>query len=227
MSSKSFIIALDGPAGCGKSSTAREVAKRLHFTFLDTGAMYRAVTLYVLRKGVMPENEFAVNKLLPEIQLHFSLQEGNPRIHLNGEDVEDQVRTHEVAQNVSAVSKHTEVRRFLVAQQQEIGEQGNLVAEGRDIGTVVFPDAPLKVFVTARPEVRAQRRAEELRAKGVEADISTVLTNLLERDAIDSGRTDSPLRKAKDAIVLDTSDTTFEEQVQFVIKHALALQEKV
>lgn len=217
-------IAIDGYSGCGKSTTAKGVAKLLGYLYIDSGAMYRAVTLYLLRHQIPfdTENE-QLKAALDDIHLDFVLSEqtGLPEITLNGEAVEHEIRTPEVASKVSPVSVHPSVRRLMVAQQQRISENCGVVMDGRDIGTVVFPDAELKIFMTADIQLRALRRKAELEEKGIAADMTEILQNLSERDRIDTSRAESPLRKAADAVVLDTSHTTIEEQIQFVYRLAL------
>jgi CMP/dCMP kinase len=216
-------IAIDGFAGCGKSTTAKRVAACLNYTYIDSGAMYRAVTLYFLRHGIDFSSESPEMKAaLDDIHLEFvSTPDGSGReMHLNGESVEEAIRTPEVSDAVSPVSVHPMVRRAMVSQQQRMGEQKGVVMDGRDIGTVVFPDAELKVFMTADMQVRARRRQEELARKGIEWDIAHVIENLSERDRIDSTRKEGPLRKAGDAIEIDTTFIEIDEQVDQVCELA-------
>ena len=222
-STKKIIIALDGFSSCGKSTFAKSIAQRLGYIFIDTGAMYRAVTLYALEHGAIRSgmvDEDAVVKLLDEITItfRFNPQRGASDIYVNGDLVEGKIRTIEVSNCVSPVSAIGEVREKLVAMQQEMGAARGVVMYGRDIGTVVFPDAELKIFVTASAEVRAQRRYDELCAKGDNASYESILENVKERDRIDSGRAVSPLRKADDAIELDNSHMTIPEQKAWLIK---------
>ncbi|MAE70878.1 MAG: hypothetical protein CME06_10465 [Gemmatimonadetes bacterium] len=214
------IVAIDGPAGSGKSTTARLVAEGLGFTYLDTGALYRAVTLHALNLGVDPEDEEGLGRVLREIELHFEptgAGEG-PRLIMNGRDVSEEIRSMRVAASVSAVARSAVVRGSLVDLQREIGRAGGFVVEGRDIGTVVFPDAEIKVFLVADVEQRAERRLGDLRRAGdTEISLEQVRKNLLDRDAIDSGRAIAPLRKAADAVELDTSRLTIAEQVDKVV----------
>lgn len=217
-----IVIAVDGHSSCGKSTVAKAVAKRLGIAYIDTGAMYRAVTLYALRhgliKGGQPDAE-GIAARLDDIKITFSFDKelGRNTTFLNGEDVEDEIRGMEVSSLVSPVSAIPAVRAKLTDWQRAMGGEQSVIMDGRDIGTTVFPAADLKIFMTARPEVRAQRRYDELRAKGQEANLDEILRNVLERDRQDSTRAVSPLRKADDAITLDNSDMTREEQFDFVI----------
>lgn len=223
MTNRKLIIAVDGHSSCGKSTIAKAVAAKLGYIFIDSGAMYRAVTLFALRENLIIEGNVDREKLvnlLPEIHIEFRY---NPEAqksdtYLNGENVEEEIRQLPVSQNVSPVATIAEVRKAMVRLQQEMGKNKGLVMDGRDIGTVVFPEAELKLFVTARPEVRAQRRFDELTAKGETVQFAEILENVLERDRIDSTREVSPLRKADDAVVLDNSDMTREEQLDWVMK---------
>ena len=218
-----IIIAVDGFSSCGKSTFAKAIAARLGYIFIDTGAMYRAVTLYALEHGAIRSgivDEEAVVKLLDRISItfRFNPERGASDIYVNGDLVEGKIRTIEVSNCVSRVSAIPEVRRKLVAMQQEMGRRRGVVMDGRDIGTVVFPDAELKVFVTASPEVRARRRYDELKAKGVEADYGEILDNVQKRDYADSHREVSPLRRADDAVVLDNSAMTIGEQNKWLLE---------
>jgi cytidylate kinase len=210
-----IIIAIDGHSSCGKSTLAKEIARHLGYRYIDTGAMYRAVTLYLLRNQIDIYHPQHVAESLKDIQITFV---HNPTTrqqdtYLNGENIEEEIRVNpRVAGNVSDVSAISEVRRFLVKQQQQMGADKGIVMDGRDIGTVVFPHAELKLFVTANPETRAMRRLTELQAKGQQTTYEEVLANLAKRDHIDSTRTDSPLMKADDAILLDNTHMTREEQ---------------
>lgn len=201
---------------------ARALAGKLGYAFIDSGAMYRAVSLYFIENGIdytQPEQvTAALDKI--EIKFVFNPEKGMADTWLNGENVESRIRTMEVASVVSQVSALSPVRRFLVSQQQKMGVEKGIVMDGRDIGTVVFPDAELKIFLTARPEVRAQRRLDELKAKGTDATLEEVMQNLMERDRIDSTREDSPLKQADDSLVLDNSDITREEQLEMVLRWA-------
>jgi len=219
---KKILIAIDGYSACGKSTTAKQVAANLGYGFLDTGAMYRAVTFYLLQNEIKANEIDKIKAVLPQICITFRYNTALKRneTFLNGVCVEDEIRTMQISKLVSDVSAVTEVRRFLVAQQQEMGKTKGIVAEGRDIGTVVFPQAEIKFFMTARKEVRAQRRQAELAEKGEFLSLEEILENLSKRDYIDSNREDSPLRKADDAILLDTSDLKIEEQVAFILEKA-------
>ncbi|MCC5943735.1 MAG: (d)CMP kinase [Bernardetiaceae bacterium] len=222
--SKKITIAIDGNSGCGKSSTAKAVAAALGYTFMDTGAMYRAVTLYFLRNRIDINDLRDIQNALDKIQLRFAYnpQSSSSDIYLNEENVSEEIRKMNVANRVSMVSAISEVRRFLVARQQQMGKAKAIVAEGRDIGTVVFPDAELKVFMTAELAVRAQRRRQELQSRGEFVDTQDVMQNLRKRDAQDSGRKDSPLKKADDALTLDTTHLDFDAQVAQVLQWARA-----
>ena len=215
---KKITIAIDGLSSCGKSTMAKDLAREINYTYIDTGAMYRAVTLYALHGGMFnPDGTVNADKLehcLPEINISFKHNHvtGRPDTYLNGEPVESEIRSIEVSAHVSPVAALPSVRHALVAQQQAMGSGGGVVMDGRDIGTTVFPDAELKVFVTATAEVRARRRFDELTAKGIKADYEEILKNVEERDYIDSHRSVSPLRKADDALLLDNSNMTIAEQ---------------
>ena len=220
---KKIIIAVDGFSSCGKSTFAKAIAARLGYIFIDTGAMYRAVTLYALdhgaiRSGVVDED--AVRSLLGEIEItfRFNPERGASDIYVNGDLAEGRIRTIEVSNCVSCVSSIREVREKLVAMQQRMGRNRGVVMDGRDIGTVVFPDAELKIFMTADPEVRADRRYAELTAKGMKVTREEVLANVLARDEADMHRAISPLRKADDAIVLDNSHMSVEEQMEWFMQ---------
>ncbi|MBL4662713.1 MAG: (d)CMP kinase, partial [Flavobacteriaceae bacterium] len=206
---RTIIIAIDGFSSTGKSTVAKQLADYLDYLFVDTGAMYRAVTLFALRKGFLAENNIDTKNIitaLPEIELKFiKNSEGKRDIFLNDENVEKAIRTLEISKFVSPVAAISEVRKKLVEQQRRIGEGQGIVMDGRDIGTVVFPNADLKIFMTASPEIRAQRRYDELLKRGDSISYEEVLENVTERDHIDSTRDDSPLRQADDAIVIDNS----------------------
>ncbi|NET30897.1 MAG: (d)CMP kinase [Cyanothece sp. SIO1E1] len=217
---KKIIIAIDGFSSCGKSTLAKALAKALNYGFVDSGAMYRAVTLYLLEHRISFQDLKGVEKALASIQIRFQAGAKGNRTYLNGQDVEDKIRTMEVSENVSPVAAIPIVRRAMVRQQQEMGAEKGIVMDGRDIGTVVFPEAELKIFVTADPAVRAQRRFLELQGKGEEVAIEEVRKNLEERDHIDSTRADSPLRQADDALVLDNTNLNQEEQLQVALDWA-------
>ena len=217
-----IIIAVDGFSSCGKSTFAKAIAARLGYIFIDTGAMYRAVTLYALEHGAIRSgmvDEEAVVKLLGQISItfRFNPQRGASDIYVNGDLVEGKIRTIEVSNCVSQVSAIPEVRHKLVAMQQEMGRRRGVVMDGRDIGTVVFPDAELKLFMTADPRVRAERRYKELREKGMQVSLEEIERNVRERDRADMSRAVSPLRQAKDAIVLDNSHMTVDEQMTWFL----------
>ncbi len=220
---KKITIAIDGFSSCGKSTFAREIAARLGYIFIDTGAMYRAVTLYALDHGAITSGILDHDKLislLDEIRIafRFNPERGASDIYVNGERVEGRIRTIEVSNCVSAVSSIAEVRTKLVALQQEMGRDKGIVMDGRDIGTVVFPDAELKIFMTADPAVRARRRYDELRAKGEEVSLAEIEANIRNRDLADQNRAISPLRRADDAITLDNSHMSVEEQMEWFMQ---------
>lgn len=222
MNNKKIVIAIDGFSSCGKSTMAKDLAKEIGYIYVDTGAMYRSVTLYAMHHGMFgADNSIdtaALEKAMPQIKISFRLnvETGRPDTYLNGQLVEKDIRTMEVSSRVSPIAALPFVRKALVEQQQAMGKEKGIVMDGRDIGTVVFPDAELKVFVTASAEVRAQRRFNELKAKGMPADLQNILKNVQERDYIDSHREVSPLRKADDAVELDNSNMTIAEQKQWL-----------
>lgn len=218
MARENFIIAIDGFSSCGKSTVAKAIAKKLNFVFVDSGSMYRAVTLYILRNNVDLEDTKAINKALENIHIDFIPNTEKTQILLNGDDISDEIRQMEVSEKVSEVSTIKEVRRAMVAQQQQLGARRDIVMDGRDIGTTVFPDADLKIFMTADPLVRANRRFAELTAKGEQVTLDEIIENLAHRDHIDSTREESPLRQAEDAIVLDNSNLTQDQQLEFVLQ---------
>lgn len=222
MDNKQLItIAIDGFSSSGKSTMAKKLAKTIGYAYIDTGAMYRAVTLYCLRNGLFDGDRLDTERLeaaLPDINITFGVDaDGKTQTMLNGEVVEQEIRRMEVSSKVSIVAAVGSVRRALVKQQQAMGKQKGIVMDGRDIGTVVFPDAEMKVYVDASPETRARRRYEELRAKGDSVTYEDVLTNVCERDRIDTTRAESPLRKADDAVVLDNSNMTIAEQDKWLL----------
>lgn len=220
---KKIVIAIDGFSSCGKSTMAKDLAREVGYIYVDTGAMYRSVTLYALRNQLFDaDGNIMANALeaaMPHINIAFKLNEqtGRPDTYLNGQCVENEIRTLEVSSKVSIVAALPFVRKKLVEEQQKMGEEKGIVMDGRDIGTVVFPHAELKIFVTASAEVRAQRRFDELEAKGMPADFADILKNVQERDYIDSHRAVSPLTKAADAIELDNSHMTIAEQKQWLM----------
>ncbi len=220
---KKIIIAIDGFSSCGKSTFAKAIAARLGYIFIDTGAMYRAVTLYAQQHGAIRSgmiDEEAVCRLLPEMQIafRFNPERGASDIYMNGDRVEGLIRSIEVSNSVSGVSAIPQVRRKLVAMQQEMGRRKGVVMDGRDIGTTVFPEAELKIFMKADPAVRARRRYDELRAKGDDVSLAQIERNVRERDQADMSRAVSPLRQAEDALVLDNSRMTVEEQMEWFLK---------
>ena len=221
MESKKLVIAIDGYSSCGKSTLAKDLANSLHYIFIDSGAMYRAVTLYCLRQGWVKGDSIEKEKIieaLDQIQLDFALDDkGVKVILLNEENCEEEIRQGHVAAVVSKIAEIKEVRDKLVHEQQRMGEKGGIVMDGRDIGTVVFPHADIKIFVTASIEVRTQRRLLELQQKGIEITKDEVQDNLIERDFIDSNRKESPLRQAVDAIVLDNSSFNRQQQLQWAL----------
>lgn len=219
---KKITIAIDGFSSTGKSTLAKQIAKRLGYVYVDTGAMYRAVTLYAMRNNFISKDSFDRDALihsLPQVELKFRFNPalGFGEMYLNGENVEQQIRTLEVSSFVSRIAEVSEVRAMLVQQQQQMGLHKGIVMDGRDIGTVVFPDAELKLFMTASAHTRAQRRFEELQAKGQEVTFEEVLKNVQERDMIDSNREDSPLIQAVDAVAIDNSTLTIQEQFNLVL----------
>lgn len=219
---KKIIVALDGHSSCGKSTMAKVLAREIGYIYVDTGAMYRTVTLFALRNGVFSGEQLDAERLaalMPQLEVSFKLDpETNlPLAMLNGEVVEQEIRTMEVSSRVSPVAALPFVREAMTAMQQRMGEQKGIVMDGRDIGTVVFPQAELKIFVTASAEVRAQRRYDELKEKGENVTFEEILKNVQERDYIDSHREVAPLRQAEDALVLDNSNMTREEQNQWLL----------
>lgn len=221
---KKITIAIDGFSSCGKSTMAKDLAREIGYIYVDTGAMYRSVTLFAMRNGMFnADGSIKTEELkqrMGEINISFRLnsETGRPDTYLNGELVEKEIRTMEVSSHVSPIAALPFVREALVAQQQAMGKEKGIIMDGRDIGTVVFPDAELKIFVTASAEVRAQRRYDELKAKGMPADFDDILKNVKERDYIDSHREVSPLHKADDAIELDNSNMTIAEQKAWLMQ---------
>ena len=226
-----IVIAIDGHSSCGKSTMAKSLAKKLGYVYIDTGAMYRAVTLYALRKEWLSNGKPHVEKIISglkdiKITFRWDTETEKNTTFMNGENIEDEIRQLEVSQNVSPVSTIPEVRHEMVKQQRENSKNKGIVMDGRDIGTVVFPDAELKIFMTASPEVRAQRRYDELKEKGNQVDFDEILKNVKERDEIDSNRAVSPLKKADDAVVLDNSNLTREEQLQWTLEKVAQTKKK-
>lgn len=221
---KKIIIAIDGFSSCGKSTFAKAIAAKLGYIFIDTGAMYRAVTLYALENGAIvggEVNQELLIELLPKVNISFVFnpERGASDIYVNGEFAEDRIRTIEVSNCVSRVSQILQVREKLVAMQQQMGQSRGVVMDGRDIGTVVFPDAELKIYMTADARVRAERRYAELKAKGDEVTFDEVLENVISRDNADMNRAISPLRRADDAIELDNSYMSVEQQMAWFMEH--------
>jgi len=216
----SIIIAIDGHSSCGKSTLAKGLAKALHYAYLDTGAMYRAVTLYFIDHHIDYNDPLAVEEALKQIAIHFERIDGKNHTFLNGQDVEHEIREMRVSEHVSPVSTISAVRRAMVAQQKAMGRRRGIVADGRDIGTVIAPDAELKIFLTADVDVRTSRRHLELAAKGIDAEWDDIRRNLIERDHIDSSRADSPLRRSDDAIVIDNTLLSEEQQLEQALKLA-------
>lgn len=217
-----IIIAIDGHSSSGKSTMAKDLAKTIGYTYIDTGAMYRAVTLYSIQHGLFEGNKLDKEKLRKEmdkihISFRFNPQTGRPDTYLNDVNVEREIRSMEVADHVSVIAAIGFVRHAMVRQQQAMGREKGVVMDGRDVGTVIFPDAELKIFVTASPEVRAQRRVDELEAKGMPASYEQVLVNIQKRDYIDSNREEGPLRQAEDALVLDNSHMSMDEQKEWLL----------
>ena len=217
---KKINIAIDGHSSCGKSTLAKALASKLHYLYIDSGAMYRAVTLYFLNKGTDINNAEQVKEHLDQIAISFQNVNGENRTLLNGADVSDEIRSMAINNFVSTVAALSSVRRKLVHQQQIIGSKKGVVMDGRDIGTVVFPDAELKIFLTANIETRSQRRFDELKRKGNAVSLEEIKQNLAERDKIDSNRSDSPLKQASDALLLDNSDLTPDKQSLIVYEFA-------
>lgn len=221
---KKITIAIDGHSSCGKSTMAKDLARQMGYVYIDTGAMYRSVTLYAMQNGMIdPQGNIDTQRLqaaMPDIHIAFRYnpQRGRPDTYLNGKLVEDDIRTMQVSNHVSPIATLGFVRQAMVQQQRQMGQQGGVILDGRDIGTVVFPNADLKIFVTASPEIRAKRRYDELTAKGQTVDYQEILRNVQERDYIDSHREISPLTQAPDAIVLDNSDMTIPQQQAWLLK---------
>lgn len=218
---KDIIITIDGPAGAGKSTTARKVAETLGYLYIDTGAMYRAVTLAVLRSGVNLD-ESSVSSFTRSLVIHLKQDDKGQRTTVNGDDVTEAIRDPKVTQNVSLVSSYPEVRTLMVRRQRELAARGGIVMDGRDIGTVVFPDAQVKVFLVADIDERTKRRAADLRGRGIDVDEAVLKQEIIERDTTDSSRSVSPLIKADDATEIDTTNLSIDEQVEKIVKLARA-----
>lgn len=213
-----MVVAIDGPAGSGKSTVSKILARKLGFMYLDTGAIYRALAYVALKKKIPLDDGKLLAELAKTMQIEFKQDEQGQRVIVNGEDVSEKIRTEEVGMAASKVSMHPEVREALLGIQRDFGEKGNLVAEGRDMGTVVFPNAEVKVFLTASPEVRAQRRYLELKEKGINTTLEEVLKSVIERDRQDSTRSVAPLKPASDAVIIDTSNMSIEEVVNSIMR---------
>ncbi|MBQ8930912.1 MAG: (d)CMP kinase [Ruminiclostridium sp.] len=211
-------VAIDGPVGAGKSSIARQAAKKLDFIYVDTGAMYRGIGLYTVRKGVGTKDTGAVISLLPEIELDIKIIDGTQRVFLNGEDVSENIRLPEISMAASDVSAIPEVRAFLLDLQRGFAKTNNVIMDGRDIGTVILPDAEVKIYLTADAEVRAKRRYDELIAKGKDVKYEDVLADLNQRDYNDMHREIAPLKVADDAVIADTTELDFEQSCELIAK---------
>jgi len=220
---KNKVIAIDGYSSCGKSTLAKALAKKIGFTYVDSGAMYRAVTLYFLRNHISLTDDAQIQSALENIHIDLVNVGGNLSVFLNQEDVSEEIRQMKVSEFVSEVSALKKVRKAMVAQQQALGKRKNIIMDGRDIGTTVFPNADLKIFMTASPEIRALRRYHELQAKGENVSMEEVVENLSHRDHIDTHREESPLTQAEDAFVLDNSNLSEDEQLEIALEKVLAL----
>ena len=226
---KSFDVAIDGPSGAGKSSLARRCAAELGILYVDTGAIYRTVGLAARRRGLDCKNEEAVAALLPELEIRMGYEDGEQRMFLNGEDVSREIRMPEISMCASDVSAHGSVRSFLLEMQRKLARENRVIMDGRDIGTVVLPEAKLKIYLTASPEARAERRMKELLAKGVETSFEEVLQDILKRDEQDMNREVAPLRRAEDAVLVDTTEIDFEGSFQLmcrIIRERMAAEEQ-
>jgi len=222
MEQKSFNIAIDGPAGAGKSTIARLAAKRLGFVYVDTGAMYRAIALYFLRKGIRPEDVQTIASLVQGAEITIRYVDGTQQVILNGEDVSGQIRTEEVGNMASATSAIPAVRAHLLELQRNLAASANVIMDGRDIGTCILPDADVKIFLTASTSVRAMRRYRELQEKGMMCNLEEIEQDIIERDTRDMNRETAPLKQAEDAMLLDSSDMTLEQVVQAILEAAFS-----
>ncbi|MEK6700184.1 MAG: (d)CMP kinase [Nitrospirota bacterium] len=218
---KGLVIAIDGPSGAGKSTVARRLAKRLGYTYIDTGAMYRAIGWKAKQEGIDPANETALAGLCGRIQVLLTNDADDPRIAVDGIDVSEAIRTPEMGMTASAVSKSPAVRARLLSLQRDLGARGGVVMDGRDIGTVVFPDADVKFYLDASPEERGRRRYRELSAKGMAVDLDRITRELRERDLQDSGRAIAPLKRAEDALLIDSSDREIDEVVEAMLANVM------
>lgn len=223
---KKLVIAIDGPAASGKSTTARLIAEQLGYLYIDTGAMYRAMTLKVLQRNLNPNQEEEIARLAEDTSIRLERDGGGLKVFLDNQDVTQAIRSQAVTRGVSSVSTIKKVRDVMVREQRRMGASGGIVVEGRDIGTVVFPNADLKVFMVANVEERARRRQKDLRAQGADVPLQQLMDEIIERDWKDSHRDISPLRRADDAVVLDTSSMTIEQQVKFIVERAKSFVEK-
>lgn len=212
-----LIVAIDGPASSGKSTTAKLLAEKLGYLYIDTGAMYRAITLLAIRHKIL-DNQEEIIKLTKEIDIQLKFEKGQTLVFVDGVDVSEEIRSMEVSNQVSPISKIEEVRNIMVQKQRSMGKNGGVVMEGRDITTVVFPDADVKIFLNATIEERANRRVKEYHSKGINISFDQVVENIRERDRIDSSREVSPLRKSEDAIEIDTTNLTIDEQVNMILQ---------
>lgn len=210
-------VAIDGPSGAGKSSISREVARRLGFIYVDTGAMYRAAAVFIMQRRIDPDDAQKIGSVLPMMDIELRYEDGEQKIYLCGENVSRVIRTREVTRCVPIVSAHPKLRQYLSDMQQEIAQNNNIIMDGRDIGTVVLPNADVKIFLTASPEVRAKRRYNEMLENGMNATYDDVLADIIERDYYDEHKPISPLRPARDSILIDTSEIDYEHSVQLVI----------
>jgi cytidylate kinase len=221
-----FVVAIDGYSSCGKSTLAKALAKKLNFIYVDSGSMYRAVTLYFLRNNIDINDSKQVDEALKNIHLNFNSRDYETHIMLNNEEVSNEIRQMPVSKNVSAVSAIKQVRSEMVKQQQRMGRSKNIVMDGRDIGTAVFKDAQLKLFMTADPKIRAERRYKELKEKGEEITLHDVFENIADRDYQDTTRAESPLVRAEDAVILDNTNLTPDQQLNFALEKVNALRNK-
>ncbi len=215
---KNIVVAIDGYSSCGKSTLAKALAKKLHFIYVDSGAMYRAVTLYFLRNDTDLKNHNLIIEALEHIDLNFHSRDYQSHILLNGEEVSEEIRQMPVSENVSLIASIKEVRKAMVRKQQKMGKSKNMIMDGRDIGTTVFPNAQVKLFMTADPKIRAERRYNELKAKGENVSLEEIFDNIAHRDFLDTTREESPLMRAKDAIILDNTNLTEEQQLAFAME---------
>ncbi|MFQ5499487.1 MAG: (d)CMP kinase [Candidatus Zixiibacteriota bacterium] len=224
---KGMIIAIDGPAGSGKSTTARMLAERLGYRYLDTGAMYRAITYFALENDIAPSDGPRLAAVAAGLPIEFEMRDGVNRVFLNGVDITEQIRMPDVNSHVSEVSAHKEVRKAMVSKQRAMGNKGSIVAEGRDTTTVVFPQADIKVYLEASVRLRAERRLLDLARIGVSTTVEEQEAEIIRRDKHDSGRKHSPLKRAPDAVVVDTSHVTIEEQIDRIVKLIRSLSSRV